>query len=158
MSGLPEIVGRDEFAALVIRTDYEDEAAWRAVVAELERPWGDDGEFDAAVHLVDDRVWAGATPDQVREAVRRDEETCVVFLADGVTMRSALRPLLALDPVEEEILDPEFYRELLDLPREFRTVPAGVHCVHANLSLANMGFEEYAEAASAEADGVYRSF
>lgn len=25
MNGLPEIVGRDEFAALIIRTDYEDE-------------------------------------------------------------------------------------------------------------------------------------
>jgi hypothetical protein len=54
MKTLREIVGRDEFDALVIRTDHGDEAAWQAVVADLARPWGDDGEFEASVHLVDD--------------------------------------------------------------------------------------------------------
>ncbi|GGW26514.1 hypothetical protein GCM10010381_08400 [Streptomyces xantholiticus] len=59
---LPEIVGPDEFDALVIRTDYGSEAAWHAVMADLAQPWGDDGEFEAGVHFVDDPVWANATP------------------------------------------------------------------------------------------------
>ncbi|MFD9217625.1 MULTISPECIES: DUF6924 domain-containing protein [unclassified Streptomyces] len=161
MRELPEIVGRDAFDALVIRTDYGDEAAWRAVVADLNRRWGDDDEFDPAVHLVDDPVWADRTPDEVLGAVRRDEELCVVFLADRVTMRSAGRALLALDVFEEEdALDPMYDQELIDSPppREFRTVPAEVHVVHANLSIGNMDFEEFAETAVAEPDPVHRSF
>ncbi|MEV6676989.1 hypothetical protein AB0N09_08985 [Streptomyces erythrochromogenes] len=156
---LPEVAGRDEFSALVIRTDYDDEPAWRAVVAALHEQ-GVDGEFEASVHVVDDPVWAGATPDAVVAAVGRDEDLSVVFIADGATMRSPHRALLALDlGAEEEDLDPEYYRELVDSPppREFRTVPAGVHDVHANLSIANMDFEEYAHEALADPEGVYRS-
>ncbi|MFF2147803.1 DUF6924 domain-containing protein [Kitasatospora sp. NPDC058190] len=154
---LPEIVGRDEFAALIIRTDYEDEAGWRAVVAEVSQPWGTNGEYQADVHLVDDPVWAGATPDAVLTAVRRDEEVSVVFVADGATMQSPHHALLALNLFhEDEDLDPMYYRELIDSPpaREFRTTPAAVHDVHANLSIANMDFEEFAEAALADPDGI----
>ncbi|MEU1199727.1 hypothetical protein ABZ446_26355 [Streptomyces sp. NPDC005813] len=68
---------------------------------ELMRPWGERGEFQAQVHLVDDPVWAGAASDEV-------------------------------------------------------TVPGAVHDVHANLSIANMGFEEFAEVASTDLDGVLR--
>ncbi|MER5466965.1 hypothetical protein ABT010_41445 [Streptomyces sp. NPDC002668] len=160
MKALPEIVGRDEFDALIIRTDYGDEAAWQTVVADLALPWGDDGEFEPSVHLVDDPAWADLPPDEVLSEVRRDENLSVVFLADRVTMQSAHRALLALDITEEEDLDPTYYQELIDSPppREFRTVPAGVHDVHANLSIANMDFEEFAEAAFVEPDRIYRSF
>ncbi|CAO0836319.1 hypothetical protein SMICM17S_06373 [Streptomyces microflavus] len=52
------------------------------------------------------------------------------------------RALLALDIAEDERqdLDPLYYREIIDSPppREFRTVPASIHDVHANLSIANI--------------------
>ncbi|MYT68274.1 hypothetical protein GTY60_01070 [Streptomyces sp. SID8367] len=157
---LPEIAVRDEFDALIIRTDYGDEAAWQAVVGDLTQPWGDDGEFDPSVHLVDDPAWADRMPDEVLNAVRRDENLSVVFLADRITMQSAQRALLALDITEdeEEDLDPMYYQELIDSPppREFRTIPAGVHDVHGNLSIANMDFAEFAEAALADPDHIYR--
>ncbi|MFD9303212.1 DUF6924 domain-containing protein [Streptomyces sp. NPDC060048] len=41
---------------------------------------------------------------------------------------------------------------------EFRTTPAGVHDIHANLSIANMDFEEFAAAAHEAPDQVYSSF
>jgi hypothetical protein len=90
--------------------------------------------------------------------VRKDEDLSVVFLADRVTMRSAHRALLALDVSEEEILDPLHHQELIDSPspREFRTVPVGVHDIHANLAIANMDFAEFAEAASGDPERVYR--
>ncbi|WP_413760471.1 DUF6924 domain-containing protein [Streptomyces sp. MMBL 11-3] len=159
MKVLPEIVGRDEFDALVVRTDYGDEAAWRAVTTELAQPWGDDGEYESSVHIVDDPVWSGATPDEVLEAVRKDENLSVVFLADPVTMGSAHRALLALDVFDEEDLDPVYDQDLIDAPpsREFRTVPVGVHDIHANLAIANMDFAEFAESASADPECVYRS-
>ncbi|MGX1541565.1 DUF6924 domain-containing protein [Streptomyces adustus] len=126
---LPEIVGRGEFAALIVRTDYDDEAGWRAVVAEVSQACGTDGESEAFVHLVDDPAWAGAAPDAVRAAVSRDDHLSVVFVADAATMRSAHHALLALD---------------LD------------YDVHANLSLANVDFDEFAEAALADPEGVVR--
>ncbi|MFD5430342.1 DUF6924 domain-containing protein [Streptomyces sp. NPDC127084] len=160
MKALPEIPGRDEFDALIIRTDYGDEAAWQAVVADLVQPWGGDDDFEPAVHLVDDPAWADLTPDRVLEEARRDENLSVVFLADRVTMQSAQRALLAIDLAEDEDLDPLYDQELIDSPppREFRTVPAGVHDVHANLSIANMDFAEFAEEAFADPDRVYRPY
>ncbi|MFG2951381.1 DUF6924 domain-containing protein [Streptomyces adustus] len=156
---LPEIVGRGEYAALIVRTDYDDEAGWRAVAAEVSKACGTDSEPEALVHLVDDPEWAGAAPDAVRAAVSRDVELGVVFVADGATMRSAHHALLALDlDIEDEDLDPMYYQELIDSPpaREFRTTPAAVYDVHANLSLANVDFDEFAEAALADPEGVLR--
>ncbi|WP_373466319.1 DUF6924 domain-containing protein [Streptomyces phaeochromogenes] len=42
-----------------------------------------------------------------------------------------------------------YYQEFIDFPppRESRTVPVGVHGVHANLSISNMDFAEFTEAA-----------
>ncbi|QQM47304.1 hypothetical protein JEQ17_47120 [Streptomyces liliifuscus] len=159
MRVLHEIAGRDEFAALVIRTDYGDSASWQALVRKLTQPWGERGQFHAQVHLIDDPVWAEATPDEVIAAVRRDESLSVVFMADRVTMQSSDRALLTCDVrAEDEDLDPMYYQELIDTrpPREFRSAPGAVHGVHANLSIANMDFEEFAEIASADPVGVLR--
>ncbi|MFJ9890772.1 DUF6924 domain-containing protein [Streptomyces sp. NPDC091287] len=82
------------------------------------------------------------------------------FLADGVTMRSPLRPLLALDlgADDDQDVDPVYYQELIDSPppREVRVVPDAVHMVHGNLQLANVDFPEFAEDAAADRDGVVR--
>lgn len=162
MRVLPEIVGRDEFAALVIRADYCDGASWQAVVRELTQPWGERGQFEAQVHLVDGPVWADATPNEIVAAVKRDENLSVVFVADRVTMQSPDYALLACDvwAEDEEDLDPMYCQELIDnpAPREFRTAPGAVHEVHGNLSIANMNFEEFAEGASVDAEGVLRSW
>ncbi|MFJ2438717.1 DUF6924 domain-containing protein [Streptomyces anulatus] len=156
---LPEIVRADEWVPLVIRTDYTDDAAWREVIAELERVAGG-REWESPVHLVDDRRWDGVTSDEALVAAARDEELSVVFLADGVTMRSPLRPLLALDlgADDDQDLDPVHYQELIDSPppREVRVVPDAVHLVHGNLQLANVDFPEFAEEAAADPDGVVR--
>ncbi|MFH9266151.1 DUF6924 domain-containing protein [Streptomyces sp. NPDC017546] len=157
---LSEIVRADEWAPLVIRTDWTDDAAWREVVAELDRVAGDEGRSESSAHLVEDRRWDGATSEDALVVAARDEELSVVFLADGVTMRSPLRPLLALDlgADDDEDLDPMYYQELIDAPppREVRVVPAAVHMVHGNLQLANVDFPEFAEEAAADPDGVVR--
>ncbi|MFF4858262.1 DUF6924 domain-containing protein [Streptomyces rubiginosohelvolus] len=157
---LPEIVRADEWAPLVIRTDYTDDDAWREVVAALERAVEGERAWEAAVHLVEDRRWDGVTGDEALAAAARDEELSVVFLADEVTMRSPLRPLLALDlgADDDEDLDPVYYQELIDSPppREVRVVPNAVHMVHGNLQLANVDFSEFVEDAAADPDGVVR--
>ncbi|WP_424568662.1 DUF6924 domain-containing protein [Streptomyces sp. CH-036] len=157
---LPEVVRADEWAPLVIRTDYTDDAAWGEIVAALARAVEGERDWEAAVHLVEDRRWDGVTGDKALAAAARDEELSVVFLADEVTMRSPLRPLLALDlgADDDEDLDPVYYQELIDSPppREVRVVPDDVHMVHGNLQLANVDFAEFVEDAAADPDGVVR--
>ncbi|MFE6710643.1 DUF6924 domain-containing protein [Streptomyces sp. NPDC057695] len=155
---LPEADGRDMFDALVIRTDFSDDASWTAVVGELRRPWGPDSEFPARVQMVDAPAWSGATADEVLAAVGEDEYLSVVFVADRHAMQSPTRALLALSTVweDEGDLDPVYYQDLIESPepREFRATPTAVHAVHANVSLGNMGFAEFAVAASAEPEQV----
>ena len=57
----------------------------------------------------------------------------------------------------EECVDDEDYAQLTQYGREFRTVSAGVHDVNANLSIGNVGFEEYAAWADDDPEGIYRS-
>ncbi|MFE9122712.1 DUF6924 domain-containing protein [Streptomyces sp. NPDC007172] len=74
-----------------------------------------------------------------------------------------LSPLVVTSRItedEEQDLDPMYNQELIDSPppsRDFRTAPAGVHDVHANPSLGNMDFAEFADAAFADPDRIYRS-
>ncbi|MCX4451579.1 hypothetical protein [Streptomyces sp. NBC_01789] len=155
---LPEHVDSDLFDALVIRTDFSDNASWNAVLDELRRPWGPEGEFPASVQVVDAPPWSGASADEVLAAV--DECWSVVFIADRITMQSPLRALLALSTGWEDVgtLDPVYYQELIESPepREFRTMPAAVHGIHTDLVLGNVNFAEYAEAAGEEPGRVLR--
>ncbi|MCX5107249.1 hypothetical protein OOK13_01615 [Streptomyces sp. NBC_00378] len=53
-------------------------------------------------------------------------------------------------------MDEEDYEQLTEFGREFRTIPAGVHEVYANLSIGNLGFEEFAASAHDDPEGIYR--
>jgi hypothetical protein len=156
MRVLPGIGDRGVDAALVVRTDFGDEAAWQGVAAELMQPWGEEWGYEAVVHLVDDPVWAGATPDEVQAAAEADDEISVVFLADSTTMREPHHALLAVRAVPGEQWDDEESEEWAALGLPFRTEPRAVHDVYANLSIANMDFEEFAEAAREDPEGVLR--
>ncbi|WP_051711695.1 DUF6924 domain-containing protein [Streptomyces sp. NRRL S-350] len=154
---LPALADRDESAALVIRTDFGDEEAWQAVLAELAKPWDfDDDEVDPYLHVVDDPAWAGATADAVIAALSGDGEPGVVYLADRVTMADHDHALLAVAVLtrEECETDEEFEAD----SGSVRTVPAGIGHIHANLMIANLGFGDVVEAARADPAGVFRSF
>ncbi|MEU1520087.1 hypothetical protein ABZ490_49615 [Streptomyces sp. NPDC005811] len=158
MRPLPAVTSRDEFDALVVRTDYLDDRAWQDVVAALREPWGD-GQYEADVHFVDDPAWSGATVDEVLAAVRGDGNLAVVFLADRTTMQAESHPLLAVTTLtREECVDDEDYEQLTEFGRDFRAIPARLHEVHANLSIGNLGFEEFAAWAHDDAEGIFRSF
>ncbi|MFE4698927.1 DUF6924 domain-containing protein [Streptomyces sp. NPDC056738] len=158
MRTLPAVTGRDELAVLVVRTDYHDDQAWRVVAAALMEPWGD-RPYEAHVHFIDDPAWAEATVDEALNAIRLDENLPVVFLADRTTMQAESHPLLAVTTLtREDCLDDEDYEQLTEFGREFRTTPAGVHDVHANLDIGNLGFEEYAAWAHDDPERIYRSF
>jgi hypothetical protein len=127
-------------AALVLRTDFSDDAAWDAVCAAsvTESPEG----FQAGLSFVSDPSFAGLTVEQVAALPSEAHRTCL-FLVDHVTVTHPETPLVAVD--------------LLDEPgRWFRVVPAQMWGVENNLSLANMFFREFAD--HADPDGVFRDF
>jgi hypothetical protein len=58
------------------------------------------------------------------------------------------------------VLQPDHPLLVIDLQgepgREFRAIPSQIQAIENNLSIANMGFEEFAEAV--DASGVFRGF
>jgi len=83
----------------------------------------------------------------------------VVFVADSTTMRTAHHALLAVTTMtREDFDDDEDYEAVVEIGREFRTVPSGVHSIHVNLELANMDFEEFLSSAHEDSERVFRDF
>jgi hypothetical protein len=156
----PEIIRTDdnEFDALVVHTDFSDDAAWRVVTDLLNQPHGDDGEFDSTNQFIDDPAFAAASPDEVLLAAANDPLLSVLFLADAATMRG-VHPLLAVSTLSrEDYPDDEDYESALEFGREFRLLPAAVAETHANLAIANMDFEEFAASAADDPERIHRGF
>ncbi|MFJ5220174.1 DUF6924 domain-containing protein [Streptomyces sp. NPDC088354] len=147
---------RDDFDAVIIRTDYRDDQVWEAVKAALKvRPF-DDVDYTSGIWIVDDPTWAGVSVDEALAAVNSSEALKgleVFFLADEVTMQAAHHALIA---VTTTTLDEPSSDEPMNCDRVFRTVPEGVRSIHANLELANMGFEEFSAVAHHDPEDIYR--
>lgn len=52
MKGLPTVTDRDEFDALIIRTDFRDEQSWQVGDVGIGRAMGGDGAFEPHVRIV----------------------------------------------------------------------------------------------------------
>lgn len=123
---------------LVLRTDFSDEAAWRSLCEAIQRPVG---EFRANVECVSDPRYEGITPEQL--VTLNSPRHTFMFLADHVALAGTDQLVLVVD--------------LSEAPgRTFRVGPSEAWGVENNLSLANMGFSEFAEAVGS--DGVFRGF
>ncbi|WZH37294.1 MAG: ribonuclease E inhibitor RraB [Microbacterium enclense] len=98
--------------------------------------------FRASVQFVDDVRWVGTTEDDVRSAIAdNDEGASVLFIADDIALTTEGYPVLVID--------------LRERHPPFRCVAADLWAVDNNLNLANMGWEEFADAVDEQ--GVYRS-
>nr|WSZ19526.1 hypothetical protein OH837_42580 [Streptomyces canus] len=144
-----------ESEALVVRTDYSDDEAWRAVVDLLDQP--NENGFEVRTHVVDDRVFAGASPEEVvLSTVAGDPGLEVVFLADATTMKGE-HTLLAVSTRCEE-LDDEDDGDIVtvELGRKFRLFPPSVNLIHVNLAIGNQDFWEFADEAAQDPDNILR--
>ena len=124
----------------VLRTDFQDEAAWVAVCAAIVRPVG---EFRAYVEFVDDRQYEGVVAQQILSLTPRNYRHSLIFVVDRETLNHPDQPILVVDLNQ-------------DSGRSFRVIPSAMWSVENNLSLANMDFEEFAE--SVDPDGIFRGF
>jgi hypothetical protein len=125
---------------LVLRTDFSDQSAWEAVVAAVQQPVG---EFRAYVEFIDDPEYTGLTAEELPAVPSDDPDRSFAFIIDHVALSHPEHPILVVD--------------LFDEPgRVFRVIPSKMWSVGSNLSIANMGFEEFTEAADDE--GIFRGF
>ncbi|WP_407835386.1 hypothetical protein ACE1OC_01425 [Streptomyces sp. DSM 116496] len=125
----------DNLTSLVLRTHFGDEVAWDALRSAI----------DGAT-FVSDRRFAGAEVRALVDAAAAAEEHerfNHLFIADATAMADPVHPLLIVDLWVEP-------------GRTFRVPARWFFDVSANLGLANMYFEEYAEAA--DASGTFRGF
>ncbi|MFF0836728.1 MULTISPECIES: DUF6924 domain-containing protein [unclassified Streptomyces] len=131
----------DDLTSLVLRTDFSDDGAWDAVRAALDAADG----YCHATYVSELRFACVGVRALVDEEAAADEEAQIihVFLADAATMGDTHHPLLAVD--------------LSDEPgRTFRLPAQWFPDVSANLSIANMDFAEFADAA--DESGTFRGF
>jgi hypothetical protein len=134
--------------SLLIRTDFSDDDAWRAV-CQAACALDPDG-FQAQLGLVDDRQLDGAAVEALLELVDRE----YFFVADTRTIANPEHAILVVnnvDPFEDD--DPEF---TVARGETFRVIPSKVWGPQNNLEAANMDFVEFAS--STDDDGVFRGF
>jgi hypothetical protein len=125
---------------LALRTDFSNEAAWESLRAAL-RDCGD--EFSASLNVVSDPAYDGLTADQLPSRLSTDPALTFAFLIDGMALTHPEHPILVVDLHEKP-------------GQAFRVVLAAIEMVEGNLSTANMGFDEFANAV--DKDGILRGF
>jgi hypothetical protein len=124
--------------ALIIRTDFSDQATWETLTAVLREP---EDPFMFNMELLEDRDFDGATAGQLLNALPDDYPHSFIVVADSVSMSESDHPLLLIDLLE-------------DRGREFRAVAAQVPTIDNSLSIGNMSFEEFADLI--DETGVFR--
>ena len=129
----------------VIRTDFDNEDAWKAICDLIRQPVDDGfgGEFFAYVSFIDNRAFRNLTEHELLERVPGDFGHSLLMIVDETAMRSLEFPILVMDLFDER-------------GRTFRAVPSQIQSIQNNLSLANMDFDEFADCVDAE--GVFRGF
>lgn len=128
--------------ALVLRTDFSNEAVWEKIRALIQKPVGL-FRFRANVEFLSDTDYADITKDQLLELIPRNYNHNFMIIVDQLAISQTGHPLLIVDLYEKS-------------GREFRAVPSQIQGIENNLSIANMDFEEFVE--SVDEDGIFRGF
>ena len=120
--------------AVVVRTDFDNPQAWETVCELIRSPVQHAGEtFYAYVDFVDDTEYQNLSTAEVIAAVPRHYKHSFLFIVDRNTLSSDDFPIVVADLSESR-------------HQTFRAVPGQIQNIENNLSIANMDFEEFAEA------------
>lgn len=130
----------------VIRTDFEDDAAWKRICDLVRQPIHDrlsGQEFYAYVDFVENPKFRDLSVQELLAIVPQGYGHSFVFVVDRESMQQPEFPILVVDLYSEP-------------GRTFRTIPSEAQGIENNLSIANMGFYEFAD--EVDGDGVFRGF
>ncbi|ORI21643.1 hypothetical protein [Rhodococcus sp. 1168] len=137
-----------EGESLLIRTYFGDQGSWDDIVAAASKSHtqSDGTEVRATLTLIDDTSFESASPAEVISLLQAPPPT-YAFIADRQTFESSEMPILAIDIRNSGGSEP--------MPA-FRVMPAVLADVENNLSIANLDFADYQNAA--DSDGIFRGF
>ena len=127
---------------LILRTDFSNDAIWKAICAEIQKPVGV-FRFRANIEFLNDVRYAGITKEQLLELIPKNYHHSFIVIVDQIAVSHPGHPLLIVDLFEGS-------------GNEFRSIPSQIQGIENNLSIANMDFEEFAEAV--DEDGIFRGF
>lgn len=142
-------------ASLLIRTDFTDDGLWRETALSAMAPqpsdFDDDTEFQAGLTCIDHPENDGLTVPTLLELIGSGPPH-YVFLADHETIVNPEHPIVAVDT------SPAEWSEDTDLVRgqTIRIIPEQMWSIENNLSISNMGFDDFVR--GTQPDGVYRGF
>ena len=128
--------------ALVLRTDFSDQAAWEGICAAIQKSVGI-FRFRANVEFLDEPQYINITKDQLLNLIPRNYNHNFIIVVDETAISQPDHPLLIIDLYERS-------------GNEFRAIPSQIQAIENNLSIANMDFEEFAE--SVDDNGIFRGF
>jgi len=129
---------------LVVRTDFEDQERWKTVLQLVRDPVQEFGyTLYAHLDVVEDRVCRNMPIEKLLAALPRHYPYSFLFVVDDLTIRNDEFPVLVIDLRHER-------------GRTFRALPSQVQSIENNLSIANLDFFEFADAA--DKDVVFRGF
>jgi hypothetical protein len=97
--------------------------------------------FQANLQIIDRKGFGGIDPKQLGRSAAETNHA-ILFVADEITMKDPERSVLCID-----VFVPE---------RSFRIIPCQLWSAENNLSLANMDFVDFVDAA--DGDGIFRGF
>ena len=126
-------------ATPIIRTDFTDEATWKKIQRDIAATNG--MGFSANVQFIDEKQYSGLTRQELLQRIPGLKSYGCIFVADTTAMSTMEHHLLVLDPSNPE-------------GKTFRVIPSEAWGVENNLSLANMDYSEFTDAA--DSDGVFR--
>jgi hypothetical protein len=123
----------------LFRTGFRDDAAWVALCVAVETPNADG--FQAYISLIDDPAFADADPAVLIANSQSAPPHALIILADTGAFQAPEHPLLCID---------------WHTGRGLRVIASELWSIENNLSIANMDFADFANAA--DSDGVFRGF
>ena len=130
--------------AIVVRTDFDNQAAWNQVVKLIRAPVELAGEaFYAHVDLMDDARYRNVSTAEVIALVPAEYKFSFLFIVDQRTLSSNDFVVLVVDLNGSD-------------HQSFRAGPSDIQGIENNLSIANMDFAEFANAV--DENGTFRGF
>jgi hypothetical protein len=134
-----------DLGLLLVRTDYSDDTAWHVALSAATAVYGGDDfeRMGAVLRPVESPALSNLTPEEL-VALAREDYLCQIAVADAQTMR------------DQTVLFVDFNELSEQVGRTFRSIASEVGPIVANLSLANMGFAEFAD--NVDSDGIFRGF
>ena len=133
--------------ALVLRTDFSDEAAWQAVCAAIQKPQEiiPGQPFQAYVEFVSDSQYDGLAGEELLTSLVEGPYRSFAFVVDSEAITNPVHPILVIDLNEYE-----------EPGRTFRVIPSQMWSVENSLSIANADFRDFADVV--DENGIHRGF